>query len=512
MQSLVKTVAFRGIDTLDVSVQVQLSNGLPAMAIVGLADKAVAESRERVRAALHALGLSLPPKRISVNLAPADVVKEGAHFDLPIAMGLLLAMGVLPSDALDSALVLGELSLDGSIQPVSGVLPAAVCAAATGRTLICPEANGAEAAWAGLPEIWAAGSLTQLINHLRGSQVLSPPEPQKLTTPVVSADLAELRGQETAKRVMEIAAAGGHHLLMVGPPGAGKSMLAARLPGLLPPLTAQEALDVTMIHSVAGQVPENGLVQTRPFRDPHHSASMAALVGGGPKARPGEISLAHHGVLFLDELAEFNRVALDSLRQPLETGEVVIARANNHIRYPARFQLIAAMNPCRCGYLSDPARACPRAPHCARQYSARISGPMLDRFDLILDVAELTPHDMMDGPKGETSAQVRSRVIVARNRAIKRAGETGCSHINARLSPKELEPSSLLSKEALALMEESLASYRFSARAFHRILRVACTIRDLENARSGHQDNADTQVSRTQLAEALHYRTQAILV
>ena len=320
MHASIRTVAFRGIETVPVEVQVHVANGLPSMAIVGLADKAVGESRERVRAALASIGLALPPKRIAINLAPADLVKEGAHFDLPIALGLLVAIGSIPHDSVDDHLVLGELSLHGAIEPVSGVLPAAMAAVAGDLNLICPQRCGAEAAWASDLSIIAAPDMMALLNHLRGRQILPTPKAERLPARRDVPDMADLRGQETARRVLEIAAAGSHNLLMVGPPGAGKSMLAARLPGLLPPLTPREALDVTMLHSVAGTLPAGGLVQSRPFRDPHHSASMAALVGGGARARPGEISLAHGGVLFLDELAEFGKTALDALRQPLETG------------------------------------------------------------------------------------------------------------------------------------------------------------------------------------------------
>lgn len=366
MHARINTVAFRGIETIDVDVQVHITNGLPAMAIVGLADKSVAESKERVRAALASIGLAMPPKRIAVNLSPADVVKKGAHFDLPIAVGLLVAMGVLPADSVADCLILGELSLAGAVQPVSGTLSAALAASAAGLRLICPMACGGEAAWAGDIDVLAPPDLTSLLNHLRGEQILTAPRPHIGPDRGQYLDMADLRGQETARRVLEIAAAGQHNLLMLGPPGAGKSMLAARLPGILPDLDAREALEVTMLHAVAGQLAAGGLIQRRPFREPHHSASMAALVGGGARAKPGEISLAHNGVLFLDELAEFARPVLDALRQPLETGQVVVARANHHVTYPARFQLIAAMNPCRCGYLGDPARACSRAPQCGR--------------------------------------------------------------------------------------------------------------------------------------------------
>ena len=340
-------MAFRGIDTIPVEVQVHVANGLPAMAIVGLVDKAVAESRERVRAALR------PPKQIAINLAPADVVKEGAHYDLPIAVGLLVAIGTVPAEAVDGAFVLGELQLHGGIEPVSGVLPAAMAAVGVGMYLICPKACGSEAAWASDLGIVAASDLMSLLNHLRGSQMLAPPGPELLPAAHQAPDMSDLQRQETARRVLEIAAAGQQNLLLLGPPGAGKSMLAAQLSGLLPPLSPREALDVTMLHCVVGQLPAGGLIQTRPFRDPHHSASMAALVGGGAQARPGENSLAHGGVLFLEELAEFTRPVLDALRQPLKTGQIAGGCANHHVTYPARFQLVAAMSPCRCGYLGS---------------------------------------------------------------------------------------------------------------------------------------------------------------
>ena len=496
MQSIVSTVAFRGIETLDVSVQVHMSNGLPAMAIVGLADKAVAESKERVRAALSSLGLALPAKRIAVNLSPADLLKEGAHFDLPIAMGLLTAMGVLPSDCLSEHILLGELSLDGSVRQVTGILPAALHAKAGDRHLVCPVQNGAEAAWAGDLTILAPENLTQLINHLRGTQLLSAPIARAEKMTQQGSDLADLKGQETARRALEIAAAGGHNLLMVGPPGAGKSMLASRLPSLLPPLSPAESLQATMIHSIAGALPASGLIQQRPFRDPHHSASMASLVGGGQKAWPGEVSLAHAGVLFLDELAEFSRPALDSLRQPLETGDIVIARANHHVRYPARFQLVAAMNPCRCGYLSDPPRACSRAPRCAQDYMARISGPILDRFDILLDVAELRPAELLSEHLSESTQKVRERILASRQFAASRQSGKD-EFLNAHLDAKSLNDELKDNDDIRSLYSEALEKQALSARGFHKSIRVARTIADLA---------ASPVITRYHVLEALSYR------
>ena len=361
-----RTFAFSGIEAVPVEVQVQISSGAPALLLVGLPDKAVGEARERMRAALSAMGLALPPRRVLINLAPADLLKEGSHFDLPITLGVLAAMEVVPREDLYGYAALGELSLDGTLNPVAGVLPAAIGASTLDLGLICPASQGGEAAWAGRIEVLAAADLLSLINHFRGTQVLTPPETAGVAEAARAPDLAEVKGMETAKRAVEIAAAGGHNLLMIGPPGSGKSMLAARLPGLLPDLTPREALEVSMIHSVAGMLDGGRLVMRPPFREPHHSASQAALTGGGQRAKPGEISLAHRGVLFLDELPEFPKQTLESLRQPMETGRTTVARAAAHITYPARFQLVAAMNPCRCGYLGDASRECGRAPRCAR--------------------------------------------------------------------------------------------------------------------------------------------------
>ena len=354
MAARVVSVAFEGVEARRVDVEVQKVSGPSSFVVVGLADKAVGESRERVRAAFAGLGLALPSGRVVANLAPADLPKEGNHFDLPIALALMGAMGVVPQDALDGWAAIGELNLNGEIAPVAGALPAAMAAGALGLGLICPEACGPEAAWAGETAILAPRSLIALVNHFRGTQVMSPPKPGPMLDPARGLDLRDVKGQENAKRALEIAAAGGHNLLYMGPPGSGKSMLAQRLPGLLPPLSARELLETSMVHSVAGLIARGALTRARPFRSPHHSASMAALTGGGLRAKPGEVSLAHNGVLFLDELPEFSAQALDSLRAPLETGEVFVARANAHIRYPARVQLVAAMNPCAEAPLSAP--------------------------------------------------------------------------------------------------------------------------------------------------------------
>jgi magnesium chelatase family protein len=503
MQSRIATIAFQGIEVTPVDVQVQLASGLPTFAVVGLPDKAVAESRERVRAALNAIGLGLPPKRIVVNLAPADLPKEGSHYDLPIALGILAAMGVLPNDALGEYVAMGELGLDGGIAPVAGVLPAAIGASALGRGLICPAACGPEAAWAGDLEILAAPSLLALVNHFKGSQVLSRPEPRLAEDQRSALDLKDIKGQETAKRALEIAAAGGHNLLMIGPPGAGKSMLAARLPDLLPPLTAEEALEVSMIQSLAGEIRNGRISRRRPFRSPHHSASMPALIGGGMKAKPGEVSLAHLGVLFLDELPEFSRTALDSLRQPLETGKAVVARVNAHVSYPARVQLIAAMNPCRCGHLADPALACSRAPACAIDYQAKISGPLLDRIDILVEVPAVEAADLSLPPPAEGSAEVAGRVRAAREEQWARY--EGLAHnppvrCNADVDGELLDKVATLDAASRTLLTDAAAHMRLSARGYHRVLRVARTLADLDGAEN---------LSRVHVAEALSYRRYA---
>jgi magnesium chelatase family protein len=498
----VATVAFEGIEARPVDVQVQIANGNVGFTLVGLGDKAVAESRERVRAALNASGLALPAKRITVNLAPADLPKEGSHYDLPIAVAIMAAIGAIPADAIQGFTILGELALDGAITEVVGVLPAAIAANTRGHGLICPQARGGEAAWASQDmEVLAPSSLIQLANHFKGAQVMSRPTPAMRAAGGLLPDLRDIKGQESAKRALEIAAAGGHNLLMNGPPGAGKSMLAARLPSILPPLMPRELLEVSLIHSVAGQLAGGALTDRRPFRAPHHSASMAALVGGGVHARPGEISLAHQGVLFLDELPEFQAQVLDSLRQPLETGEVAIARANHRIVYPARFQLVAAMNPCRCGHALDPGFSCNRQPaaRCVAQYQTRLSGPLLDRIDLMIEVPAVNAADLLLPPASEGSAEVAARVTAARQIQTKRYAALGLPHVSANAAA----PGSIIEEAArpdvsgMALLRDASERLNLSARGFHRVLKLARTIADLDGAAT---------VGRAHLAEALSYR------
>jgi magnesium chelatase family protein len=505
MVQRVSTVAFEGIEARAVDVQVQVAPGLPAFAIVGLPDKAVSEARERVRSALIASGLALPARRITVNLAPADVPKEGSHYDLPIALGLMAAIGAIPPDALGGFTVLGELGLDGSIAPVAGVLPAAIGANAREEGLICPAACGAEAAWASPDlQIIAATSLIQIANHFKGTQVLSRPQPKIQEAPASLLDLRDIKGQESGKRALEIAAAGGHHLLMIGSPGAGKSMLAARLPSILPPLSPAELLEVSMIASVAGEIEGGALTNRRPFRSPHHSASMAALTGGGLRARPGEISLAHQGVLFLDELPEFDPRVLDSLRQPLENGEVSISRANHRVTYPARFMLVAAMNPCRCGNAFEPGYACKRGriDRCTADYQSRISGPLMDRIDLRIEVPAVTAADLILPPSKEGSAEVAARVAAARDLQRARYAKAGLPQVrtNAEAPAAVLDEIAKLDVPGQKLLREAAETMRLSARGYHRVLRVARTLADL--------DHIDT-IGRLHLAEALSYRALA---
>lgn len=509
MYGQISTLAFVGIEARPVEVQVRITPGQAAFSIVGLPDKAVAESRERVRAALHAVGLGLPYHHLTVNLAPADLPKEGSHFDLPIVLALMVALEAISPEAIAGYAAVGELALDGSIRGVPGALPAAIGANAMGKGLICPASVGSEAAWAGEDlDILAPQHLLSLVNHFKGLQVLSRPQPNLERTAESLADLCEVRGQENAKRALEVAAAGGHNLLMIGPPGSGKSMLASRLPSILPPLNAEEMLQVSMVHSLAGELMGGKLAAERPFRAPHHSASMPSLVGGGSRPRPGEVSMAHLGVLFLDELPEFQPNVLDALRQPLESGEVTIARANHRVTYPARIQLVAAMNPCKCGGAS-PGQACRRGPRCSADYQARVSGPLLDRIDLQIEMPAVSAADLTLPPALETSATVRARVIAARERQRDRIAShrrsTGLAlhevRTNADCSGSLLDLFATPNDAGLALLRQAAETLHLSARGFHRTLRVARTLADLDGSE---------QVDRIHVAEALSYRGETL--
>lgn len=491
------TVAFEGVEAHQVEVQCAVTPGLPAFSIVGLPDKAVSEARDRVRAALAAMAIALPAKRITINLSPADLPKEGSHFDLPIAMALLAAIGIIPEDAAESTVSLGELSLDGSLVAVNGALPAAMSAAQGDRILLCPKICSPEAAWVAATQVIGAASLADVIRHYTGQSPLPPSEPGEVHTRASPLDLRDVKGQERAKRALEIAAAGRHHLFMVGPPGSGKSMLAARLRTILPPLSPAEALETSMVHSVAGLLDQGGISRSRPFREPHHTASMAAIVGGGRRALPGEMSLAHNGVLFLDELPEFSRPVLETLRQPIETGQVMIARANAHVTYPCKFMLIAAANPCRCGHMFDPSQACARVPDCGVDYLGRLSGPLLDRLDLRIEMPPVAYRDLDLPSDGETSAVVALRVADARARQDARFADHDGVRVNADAQGTLLEEITTLDTECRDFLAKVAARFGLTARGYHRVLRVARTIADLDNS---------ADVRRVHLAEAISFR------
>jgi len=483
MLAHVNTIAFNGLNTLDVDLQLQITSGLPAFNIVGLPDKTIAESKERVRAALNTIGIELPAKRIIINLAPADLLKEGSHFDLPIALALLTGLGIVNPEDVDNYLV----------------LPVAIHANRINKGLVCPEQQGSEAVWAGLKDIVAAPDGLSLINHFKGTQQLPLPTAKQKKSKISDLDMADVKGQETAKRALEIAAAGAHNMLMVGTPGAGKSMLAARMITILPPLTTEEALETCMIHSIAGELKDGEISFERPYRDPHHSASTPALIGGGRKGIPGEISLAHNGVLFLDELPEFARSTLEALRQPLESGRINISRVNSHVEFPAKIQLVAAMNPCRCGHLGNPARECPRAPKCAQEYQAKISGPLLDRIDIQIEVPAVSPWDMSEVASGESSADIRKRVVAAREVQQQRFDkfERGDLHTNSELSGDMLEEAAIMDNDAKELLINYANRVKLSARGYNRTLKLARTIADLQN---------EIKLHKIHIAEALSMR------
>ena len=492
------SIIFNGMDATPIDIQVQLSAGLskPEFNIIGLADRAVRESAERIRNALSALNIQMPAKRLTVNLSPADVEKSGSHLDLPILCGILCALGIIAEDKFAPFLIVGEVGLDGAITSTDGVLAAGVWANKNNLGLICPAAQGPQATMSGNKNILAPGHILELINHFNGTLVL--PAPVAPTTDTATAhtpiDMAEVYGQQAAKRALEIAAAGGHAMLMVGPPGSGKTMLASRLPTILPDMTVDEVLDTSVIYSIAGALGDKSLISGRPFRSVHHTASAVSLAGGGANARPGEISLAHNGVLFLDELPEFDRTTLEILRQPMEAGTITISRARRNATYPARFQLIAAMNPCPCGHLGNAALSCSRAPRCAEAYQNKISGPLLDRIDLHVDVDAINPWEMRpdDDTPRETSATIRARVVAARTRQIARQG---C--INAHLDGARLEAAAPLSAELTEFLNTAAEKMSMSARGYNRIKRIARTIADLRGAKD---------IEMNDLAEALSYR------
>lgn len=491
------TVAFEGIEARMVEVQCSLSPGIPSFSIVGLPNKAVSEAKDRVRAALGALAIGLPAKRITINLSPADLPKDGSHYDLPIALSLLSAIGAIEPTELDKIVSLGELSLDGRLVPVTGALPSAMAAATRDLDLICPRDCGSEAAWVGGTKVLAPDSLLSVVQHFKGRRLLPPAEPKEVNDQVDFLDLQDVKGQERAKRALEIAAAGRHHLLMVGPPGSGKSMLASRVPGILPDMMPEEALETSMVHSLAGLLESHGITRTRPFRAPHHTASMAAIVGGGRGAKPGEISLAHNGVLFMDEFPEYARAVLETLRQPIEEGQVTVARANAHVRYPSRFLLIAAANPCRCGYMTEADKACGRAPICGNEYLGRISGPLLDRFDLRVEIPPVSFSDLDTAPSGETSASVKQRVVAARQLQASRYRSFEDVRLNADAEGKLLDQVAPLNSEARTYLLKAAEKFGLSARGYHRVLRVARTIADLAEAE---------HISRDHIAEAVSFR------
>ena len=502
MVAKTKTFSFSGIEANPVDVQVKISNGNSVFSIVGLPDKSVGESKERVRGAITSTGLSWHFEKITVNLAPADLQKEGGHFDLAIAIGIMVEMGVLPQYLIDKYFIMGELSLDGSVNSVSGIISSAIAANQMGCGIICPKANGKEAVWAGDVDIIATPDILSLVNHLKGEQILNRPENFQNFQNNKYPDFSDVKGQEQAKRALEISASGGHNILMIGSPGSGKSMLASRIPSILPDLELMDILEINMIASVSDKINDGKLIVSRPFREVHHSCSMPAMVGGGVKAKPGEVSLAHNGVLFLDELAEFPRQVLDSLRQPLENQEITISRANSCATYPANFQLVGAMNPCRCGFLGDATKECKRAPICGEEYKNKISGPLLDRIDIVVEVGQFDFFAVQKNNfKNESSEIIKQRVTEVRNLQKQRFAEfdelKNMQMLNSKMNGKFLEKFCKIDEDLQNILQNFVTKSKTSIRGITRILRVARTIADMENSE---------EISRGHLLEAISYR------
>jgi magnesium chelatase family protein len=501
MVSRVYTVSFLGLKVEEVEVQVHIGAGLPAFFIVGLANKAVAESKERIRSAFISMGLSLPAKRITVNLAPADLNKEGSHYDLPIAVALLVEMQIISQEEIENYVILGELSLSSSINKVTGILPTAIWTHSKNKGLVCPYDNSQEVSWSGNEDVITAKNIIEIVNHFTGKQdipkiIKKDPDVELKKYP----NLKDVKGQHAAKRALEIAAAGRHNMIMIGPPGSGKSMLAKRLPGIIPKMTMDEILETSVIASLSGTLEDQGLITNRPFRSPHCNASLPSMIGGGKLAKPGEITLSHLGVLFLDELPEFQKNVLESLRQPIEDRNVTISRVNNHISYPANFQLIAAMNPCKCGYYGDDHLQCNRAPKCVDDYKNKISGPLFDRFDIQIEVPEINAMELENIKEGEDSKIVLKRVVVANEIQLKRYSESGISN-NSELEGQELSKHIVLDSRSKEIFHTAMKKFKFSMRGMNKILKVARTIADLEQS---------INVNHFHLAEALSYRVKSI--
>jgi magnesium chelatase family protein len=493
-----------GLRPIEVTVESQIAPGMASFSIVGLPDKAVGEAKERIRAAFFQIGLGVPNKKIVVNMAPADLPKAGSHYDLPIALSILGALDVIDASILDNSIAIGELGLDGTLPYISGTLCAAMLANENNWSIICPKPCEKEAVWSGNDSIIAIPSLTCIINHITGKSQIVPAAPVE-NSPIqekkFNVDMSDVYGQEIAKRALEIAASGGHNVLMIGAPGSGKSMLAERMQTILPTLSPREALETTCIYSIAGKMPEGGLIYYPPYRSPHNSASLISLVGGGTDAKPGEISLAHNGILFLDELPEFQKATIDSLRQPLETHDITIARAREHITYPANIQLIAAMNPCKCGHHGNYEKQCSKSPRCALEYRNRISGPILDRFDIVIYVNCIKVSEFFDKIKQEKSKIIRDRVTNIRNIQRSRFPD-GEQYLNSKVESSFLENILCMNEETVKFFKNAIEKIDISARGCHKLLRVSRTIADMDRSKN---------VANKHIAEAMQYRLLKIL-